>query len=206
MSKKIMEKIILTDADGVLVYWNGAFERFMERKGHPRIPGTDDEYNISLRHKNVSPSEAHAFVKEFNESEYIANIEPFADSVKYVKKLSELGFRFTVVTSISDAPAAKYYRTKNLINVFGDIFDDIICIEMGASKAATLQKWLGTGYFWIEDHMRQAEAGHEAGLKTILIDHPYNTHYHTDLFPKVSYEKPWEEIYNIICREYNIEI
>ena len=64
-------------------------------------------------------------------------------------------------------------------------------------------RWADSKYFWIEDHMRQAEAGHEAGLRTILIKHPYNKHYYTDLFPIVSYETPWKEIYSIITAEYN---
>jgi len=52
--------------------------------------------------------------------------------------------------------------------------------------------------------MRQAEAGYEAGLRTVLISHPYNSHYKTDLFPTVSYKSPWEEIYNMVCKEYNL--
>lgn len=196
-------KIILTDADGVLINWNDAFTSFMESKGHPRLAGTDNEYSISVRH-NVSMHDAMAYVKEFNESSAIEHIKPFADSVEYVGKLAELGFRFIVVTSISDHPDSKIYRTRNLQSIFGDVFDDVHCIAQGASKATILLDWADTGYFWIEDHMRQAEAGHEAGLKTVLINHPYNHHYTTDLFPRVSYETPWQEIYDLVRKDYNI--
>jgi len=199
-----MERLILTDCDGCLVDWNKGFEAFMEMKKHPKVPGTDHDYSMAIRH-NLGLTEVHEFIKEFNESPYIADLTPFADSVEYVGKLVDKGFKFTVVTSISDAPQAKYYRTKNLIGLFGDIFDEIHCLKMGISKAHELTKWEGSGYFWIEDHMRQAEAGYEAGLKTVLIDHPYNSHYHTDLFPRVSYKKPWNEIYNMVCKEYNLD-
>jgi beta-phosphoglucomutase-like phosphatase (HAD superfamily) len=64
-------------------------------------------------------------------------------------------------------------------------------------------QWLDTGYFWIEDHVNQAEAGHKAGLKAVLIKHPYNSHYTTDLFPSVSNNTPWKEIYNMVQKEYN---
>jgi len=197
------EKIILTDADGVLVDWNTAFDKFMARRGHPRVPETDTEYNISLRH-NVTTHQAMDYVKEFNESSDIAHLSPFADSVQHVRLLSELGFRFIVVTSISSHPDAKIHRTNNLTDLFGDVFDDVHCIEQGASKASILMKWADTGYFWIEDHMRQAEAGYEAGLRTVLINHPYNFHYKTDLFPTVSYDTPWNEIYNMVRNEYGI--
>lgn len=197
-----MKKIILTDCDGVLLKWEEAFDAFITSKGFPRIPNTEAEYSMAARY-GITMKQALEYIKEYNESSAIANIEPFADSVEYVTKLANDGFRFIAVTSLSDHPDAKKYRTQNLKNLFGDIFDDVVCLEMGASKSHVLTKWVDTGYFWIEDHMRQAEAGHEVGLKTILINHPYNSHYNTDLFPKVSYETPWKEIYEIITKEYN---
>lgn len=199
-----MDKIILTDADGVLVNWNRGFEMYMDTKGHPRLPDTDAEYSIAVRH-GISMHDAMEYVKEFNESEWIAYLYPFADAHEYVTKLAGEGFRFVVVTSISSHPTSKIYRTQNLKALYGEVFDEIHCIEQGASKASILsENWGGSGYFWIEDHMRQAEAGHEAGLKTILIEHPYNQHYTTDLFPKVSYETPWKDIYEIVKKEYSL--
>jgi len=198
------QKIILTDADGVLVDWNNGFRRFMESKGHPQLPDTDNDYSMAVRHGITIP-QAQAYIKEYNEGPMIAELDAFADAIKGVKELASLGFRFTVVTSISSHPDAKVYRTQNLKALFGDVFDEIHCIEMGASKAhILLSNWAGTGYFWIEDHMRQAEAGWEAGLKTVLINHPYNAHYKTDLFPRVSYETPWAEIVQMVKKEYNL--
>lgn len=199
-----MDKVILTDCDGVLLKWDTAFEEFITAKGHPRVPNTDTEYSMALRH-NITIRQAQDYIQEFNESPKIADLDPFADCVEHVAKLAEQGFKFIAVTSISDHPLAKINRTENLKNLFGDIFEDVVCLAMGASKAHVLMQWADTGYFWIEDHQRQAEAGHEAGLKTILIDHPYNTHYATDLFPKVSYHTPWKEIYKIISTEYNLQ-
>ena len=200
-----MEKIILTDADGVLLDWNTGFDNFMSTMGYPRIAGTDDDYSIATRH-GISANLAHSYIKKFNEGSSVADLVPFADSVEYVTKLAELGFKFIVVTSISDHPDSYIYRKHNLNAHFGDVFEEINCIAMGASKYTTLQKWEGTNYFWIEDHMRQAEAGHENGLRPLLIDHPYNHHYSTDLFPKVSFESPWKDIYNIVCKDCGIAI
>lgn len=195
------ERIILSDCDGVLVNWNDGFDAFMLKKGFPRVPNTDTDYSIAKRH-GISMHQAHEFVIEFNESRHIASLHPFADSVEYVLKLANHGFRFIAVTSLSSHPDAHEYRTDNLKHLFGDVFDEINCIETGLSKAAILNRWADTDYFWIEDHMRQAEAGHEAGLKTVLISHPYNIHYKTDLFPTVSYETPWAEIYEMVKKDY----
>ena len=199
----IKERIILTDCDGCLVMWNDGFNEFMKERGFPQLPNTDHSYNISDRH-GITTKQSMAFVREYNEGPWIEDLEPFADAVYYVKKLASEGFRFIVVTSISDAPEAKMYRTGNLTSIFGDVFNEINCIKLGASKAHILTRWADTGYFWIEDHMRNAEAGHEVGLKSVLINHPYNSHYKTDLFPTVSYTSPWQEIYNMVCKEYNV--
>jgi beta-phosphoglucomutase-like phosphatase (HAD superfamily) len=194
--------IILTDCDGVLVNWDAAFTEWVESKGFPRRPGTAGEYSVAIRH-GITAAQSEAFIKEFNESDAIANLLPFADAVEYVGKIAKLGFKFIVVTSVSSHPDAKKYRTANLTSIFGDIFEGIHCIEVGASKAHILRtNWGDTGYFWVEDHMRQAEAGHEAGLSTILINHPYNHHYETDLFPKVSFNQPWKEIYGWVLNRY----
>ena len=198
-----MEKRILTDCDGVLLKWEDGFDAFIKSKGFVRRDGTEAEYSMALRY-GVTTRETQAFIKEYNESSAMSCLAPFADSVEYVAKLAACGFRFTAVTSMSAQPDAKTYRTKNLKNLFGDVFDEVVCLEMGASKANVLMRWADSKLFWIEDHMRQAEAGYEAGLRTILINHPYNSHYTTDLFPKVSFETPWAEIYKMVCKEYGI--
>jgi hypothetical protein len=197
------ERIILTDADGVLLNWNEGFNDFMTSKGYEMNPEFGDSYLLSDRY-GITPHQAHEFVRFFNESPMVENLHPFADSVKYVNKFADLGFRFIVVTSLSDSPWAKHYRTKNLIDIFGPVFEEIVCLKMGISKYNELCRWDQTGYFWIEDHTRQAEAGYEAGLKPVLIDHPYNSHFQTDLFPRVSYDKPWEEIYEMVCKDYGL--
>lgn len=199
----MIDKIILTDADGCLVDWNGAFSKFMTERGYPQLPDTDHHYSLALRH-NISAQFAIELVKEFNEGRWISDLDAFADSVEYVKKLEDLGFRFIVVTSIGDTSAAKFHRTKNLFKLFGDVFKEINCIDTGASKAHILQNWCDSRYFWIEDHMRQAEAGHEVNLRPILISHPYNEHYSTELFPRVSNSSPWREIYDIVCADYQL--
>lgn len=197
------ERIILSDCDGVLINWNDGFDSFMKEQGYTPISNTDDQYNLAIRY-NVEETKIDSYVREFNNNSYIEYLEPLADSVKYVKKFTKLGFRFIIITSIGNSLKAKFYRTKNLNNIFGDIFDEIHCIKIGSSKSYELSKWAGTGYFWIEDHMRHAEAGYEVGLKPILIDHPYNRHYNTDLFPRVNNTTPWKEIYDIIIKEYNL--
>jgi FMN phosphatase YigB (HAD superfamily) len=198
-----MEKLILTDVDGCLVFWNNSIRPFMELKGYKENTLHKDDYHLSLRYA-VSPEIEWALVKEFNESTWIETIEPYADSVEYVKKLAKKGFRFIAVTSLSDHPVAVESRKKNLYNLFGDVFDEVICLSQGKNKYEQLLRWKDSGLFWIEDHAGQAEAGLRAGLRPVLIDHPYNSYYHKTDFAKVSHINPWEQIHDMICKEYKI--
>lgn len=198
-----MKKHILTDCDGCLCMWNEGFDRFMASKNIYGIEANKSSYSLIERY-GIDPEQVDTFVTDYNESAYISDLKPFADSVEYIRKLVNQGFRFTVVTSISTNPQAKIYRTQNLVHLFGDIFDEIVCLETGINKSKELVRWKDSGYFWIEDHPVQAEAGHKAGLRTVLIKHPYNENYHKDLFPTVSHITPWKEIYEMVCKEYNL--
>jgi FMN phosphatase YigB (HAD superfamily) len=198
-----MEKLILTDCDGVLLYWNNSIRPFMALKGFEENEMHKDDYHLSLRYR-VSPELEWALVKEFNESKWVETIEPYADAVEYVGKLANKGFRFIAVTSLSDHPVAVESRKKNLQNLFGDVFDEVICLSQGKNKYEQLLRWKDSGLFWIEDHAGQAEAGLRAGLRSVLIDHPYNAYHSTDHFTKVSHINPWEQIHDIVCKEYKI--
>lgn len=198
-----MDKVILTDADGTIVWWLNGFTKYMEDNGVPIVPDMEEEYSISKKY-NIPVSVAQNYIREFNEGPWIANLPAFADSVEYISKFVNLGFRFILITSQSTASSAKLHRTANVSKLFGNIFDEIHCIEMGADKQETLSRWKDTGYFWIEDHLGQAMAGYNVGLRPILIDHPYNRLHYSTSFTKVSYETPWKEIYNIITKDYNL--
>lgn len=196
-----MKRHILTDADGVLVWWTKGFNEFMNSKGFIPLPDTDHEYKMSVRYD--IPSElAIQMVKEFNTGPLIAKLDPFADAPHWVSLLGEEGFRFTVITSLSKDPHAAQHRADNLHDLFGDVFDDIICLDTGASKSEVLKKWEGSGYFWIEDHYYNALAGQKLGLKSVLIQHPYVIQHPVDI-PTVSITTPWQEIYNMVHDHYD---
>lgn len=202
MEKPNRPKIILTDVDGCCVDWNTAFEKFAISKGYKRIPDTDQHYNLGLRFDAPSNNTMRKLVIEFNDSAEIATLEALPGAVKYVEKLVKEGFRFIAITSLSDNPVALKYRTENLHNLFGDVFDEIICLKVGSAKGHVLERWADSKLFWIEDHFVNAEAGYEVGLKPILVNTPYNAHFQTDLFSRTSMSNPWREIYSWILFDY----
>lgn len=193
-----MDKIILTDCDGVLLDWDSGFDRFMQHRGYIRKPNTEHHYRLALRYDGVSDLEIRDLVEEMNTTEWVANLAPMRDSVEYVTRLKSEGYEFIVITAMSDSPDAARHRAANLDAVFGPgVFshDKMICIKPLLSKSSALMNWQGQGHFWIEDHFMHAESGYELGLSSILIDQPYNKQYSTSLFPRVS---TWSEIYRLV--------
>jgi FMN phosphatase YigB (HAD superfamily) len=174
----------------------------MKEKGYPAIMDSLDSYEISDRY-NVTDSMARDFVREFNQSDRILHLEPLADVMEYLPKLIKNDFRLIVITSLSDKNHAREKRLKNMKSIFGDIFDDLICLGQGSRKHDALLKWKDTGLFWIEDHYGNAQQGYDLGLKSILIDYPYN-HKHEVDFLKVSADRPWKEITDIILDQYEL--
>jgi|TARA_B100000035_G_scaffold313045_1_gene325845 hypothetical protein len=193
-----MNKIILTDCDGVLLNWEWAFCIWMEQHGYEQIPDGNQEYNISKRFQ-IQEKEGKALVNRFNESAAIGFLPALRDSIYYVKRLhEEHGYEFHCITSLSLDPSAKKLRQMNLEKMFGPTaFTVLECLDTGADKDEFLDEhYADTGYYWIEDKMANAVAGLNVGLSPILIEHGWNMN---DSVP-VGMKKvvKWKEIYEHI--------
>jgi len=185
-------KLILTDADGVLLDWEYAFNIWMTEKGYTLVEPLS--YNISKRY-NITVSIANNMVRYFNESASIGYLPPLRDAMHYVRKLhEECGYIFKVITSLSTQPHAVDLRKKNLNKLYGTAIDEVICLETGADKDEALAPYKDSGMLWIEDKYQNAEVGANLGLNSIIVEHGHNMNYNTNI-PLV---KSWREIYEMV--------
>lgn len=194
------ERIILTDADGCLFNWNMAFNAFMHENGFTAIPEEVDNYSVMARY-GIESDVKMDMVKEFNHSDRIGKLEPYADAKEHIELLNDEGYKFIVITSLSEKPSAYDHRAQNLEDCFGDAIIGLHCLRIGVHKGEKLKQWRDSGLFWIEDHVENAAAGARLGLRSIVIDHPYNIDYdhHDHLhYARTSKETPWADIYQII--------
>ena len=195
-----MEKIILTDCDGVLLNWEYAFCCWMEQHGYVQVVNGNHYYDIGDRF-GITKDEAKAKVKIFNESAAIGFLPALRDAMYYVKRLhEEHGYVFHCITSLSLDPSAYKLRKMNLEKMFGPTaFTKLVCLDTGADKDEFLESNYGdTGYFWIVYKMHIAIAGQNAGLKPILIVHGFNMH---DEVPDGMFKAlNWKEIYNHVLQ------
>lgn len=191
-------KIILTDADGVLLDWEWAFSVWMQERGYTLTNGAKQSYYLHEHYAELDQKDAKKVVKQFNESAAIGFLPALRDATFYVKRLhEEYGFQFRVITSLSLDKNAQRLRDMNLRKLFGNAIEDVICLATGADKDEALAPYKDSGMYWIEDKPSNADVGHNLGLKSILVEHGHNMHHECE-YPVV---KNWKEIYELIVSE-----
>ena len=197
---KYNNKVILTDADGVLLNWEYAFCCYLEQRGYTQIENGNWEYNIAKRF-NISLREAIAHVKVFNESAAMGFLPALRDAMFYVKRLhEEHGYVFRCITSMSLDPNAYKLRKMNLEKLFGETaFEELVCLDTGADKDEALEPYIDSGLYWIEDKLSNAVTGLNLGLNPILVEHGFNMH--EDIPEGMIKVTNWKEIYNHITGE-----
>ena len=193
-----MSKIIATDCDGVLLKWEEAFDEWMKFQGFPKM--ASDHYEMHMNY-HMNKGQMEVLIKIFNESAWMKFLEPIEGAVENVKKLADLGYRFHVITSQTLDTKANKLREQNLKEVFGDVFEQIECLDTGADKDEALAR-VPSGTFWIEDKPANAELGTELELVSLLLDHPHNSVYNEDN-SSVQRVKDWTEIYNVIKEKHH---
>lgn len=165
-------KIILTDCDGVMLDWEGAFTEWMTSKGY--VKKVEAIYDISTAY-GIEKSVGKRLVREFNESAWMGYLKAFRDARSGIGRLYEAGYRFHVITSLSLDKKAKRLRMYNLNNVFGKgVVKKLVCLDTGADKHEALEEYKDSGLYWLEDKTENAECGLEFGLKSVLISHGHN--------------------------------
>ena len=190
------DRVILVDADGVLLNWEYAFAIWMDTHGFTKIPGSEFDYDIGKRY-GIAYEQGRKLIKIFNESAAIGFLPPLRDAMYYVKRLhEEHGYVFHCITSLSLDPAAGKLREMNLAKLFGKTaFEKIVCLDTGADKDQALAPYQDTSCWWIEDKPENAEVGHNLGLRSMLMEHGHNMYHYHESIPIV---KNWREAFELI--------
>lgn len=189
-----LNKVILTDCDGVLLNWEYAFNTWMKRHGYTMKEDGHHHYDMGDRYGLTSQRKTE-LVKFFNESSAIGFLPPLRDAMYYVDLLHRKhGYVFHMITSLSLEPSAQQLRIENTKKLFGETaFEKFVFCDTGADKNEALAPYMNSGYMWIEDKFENAVLGLEYGLNSIIMEHGHNMHMVNENIPRVS---NWKEIYD----------
>ena len=190
---------ILTDADGVLLNWRDSFDYYMMYNHSIFATGDVREYDQTIRY-NMASEDINRYILQFYNSSNIGFLPPLYDSVKYVKKLYEMGYTFKVITSLSLNPFSQELRTKNLKKIFGNAIQSIDYLDTSADKDEILEEYSHTypEHYWIEDKVKNAFVGAKFGFDSMLLKHPYTKLEDTTGITVCS---DWKQIYERIIGE-----
>lgn len=191
-----MEKVILTDVDGVLLDWNSLFKRWMEERGFAESKDYTG-YSLAIRY-GLEEERMRALVKQFNTSAAVGFCPPERDAVHYVKRLGERGYKFICITAMGGDRFSEQLRIQNLERIFGRVFINHYFVDLNAPKDNILELFTGTECWWIEDKMANAVAGLKHGLRPILIRHDHNSDFDSE---EILCVDSWKQVYAIITGE-----
>ena len=192
-----LNKVILTDCDGVLMNWEYAMNVWMKSQGYEMIDGGETCYDIGERYRLYHELKKR-LVRQFNESAAMGFLPPLRDAMYYVDLLHRKhGYTFHMITSLSKDEHAQQLRIQNTRKLFGETaFTRFIFADTGADKDEVLSPYIGSGLIWIEDKLENAELGDRYGLESIVMEHGHNMY--NDKFPTFP---NWKQIYEYITGE-----
>jgi hypothetical protein len=190
-------KIIVTDIDMVCLSWASAFIDYLGAFGISPVEGKEHLYNMDEVF-NIDIKTMDKFKESFSRDTHFGEMPSMLKSVEYIKRIhDEFGIKFHAVTAVPDNEITVNLRDSNIKKLFGDAFFKIDHVG-DIDKSHYLEQYRNTGCLWIEDSIKNSIIGAKMGLRSILINQPYNIDEVID--PKYEIQRcdDWEDIYNIV--------
>ena len=190
-----LNRVILTDCDGVLMNWEYAMNVWMPTQGYKIVEDGQQHYDMKDRY-NLPSSVGRRLVRQFNESAAMGFLPPLRDAMYYVDLLHRKhGYTFHMITALSNNEHAQMLRIQNCKKLFGETaFTKFIFCDTGEDKDEVLEPYRDSGLLWIEDKLLNAQTGDRLGLESIMVEHAHNMD--NDEFPTFA---TWKDIYEYVA-------
>lgn len=167
-----MRSHIILDCDDVLLDWCRGFRSWLfYAHGITPVRDAPQEWDLSAW-LGLTAKRTFELVSAFNDTPNFGRLSALPEAVSAIQALKGFGHTLSVLTSCSDSAYAVAARQRNLQSEFGDVFDRVICLPLGQSKA----DWLGVmrPAVWIEDNYKHALAGANAGHRSYVMRRSHN--------------------------------
>lgn len=166
---------LIVDCDDVLLDWAEGFRLYCRnRLDRDLDPAGPDSWDMRRWIGISCKEEAKRLITDFNAGDggYFSRLPAFPDAKRALARIHSSGRSIHVVTSCSSDPIVVAQRTENLRSSFGDIFDEVFCLDLGIDKATVLRRFHPG--IWVEDNLDNGIAGTEAGHTTFMIRRNHN--------------------------------
>lgn len=161
--------VIGVDCDGVL-----ASDRQLWQQMHARFPQDIParyEDLTSFEWPRATPETTALCLKLSADPQFAARLAPIPRMAQALRRLHGAGYEIHIITA---RPACVREATRRWLRAHGvaDCVAEIHCVESGLAKVP-LARALGCAAF-VEDNYLTAEAMGAAGIRSYLLDAPYN--------------------------------
>lgn len=164
--------VVVFDVDGVLLDYDGGFERHMINS--PVIDPKAEDYHTRY---DIPREEIVERIKQFNETRpEFMDLEPRGGVVNDVEKLIAEGYDIYCVTACGESEWSRLARTQNLKNLFGSSFVEVVFCPLYGDKTEELQRIFdlyGKGYYF-DDSLTHVKAANNIGYWTGWVLTDYN--------------------------------
>ncbi|MBQ9235332.1 MAG: hypothetical protein IJ184_02580 [Alphaproteobacteria bacterium] len=153
------DKIVIFDVDEVLLsFWQamkGEYQNFIGRIL------SNEEADATISDYLHNPMKYRDFGCYFEKTKVLQHLPAIDGMPEVVKRLrNEAGCDLAIVSAISSLPEVLEMRKQNLKEIFGDVFNPVVCIRREQSKEAVLREVVA-GYdmsFFVDDNPRNLQA------------------------------------------------
>lgn len=167
-----LSDLVILDVDEVLLSWAAGFRSYLLRTGHDVDPAGPFAFDMVDWIGVRSEEDVQALIRQFNASPHFADLPPCPGAIDLVQDLVATGHRLHVITSCSADPRVALMRQENLRAVFGDVFEEVSCIPIHASKVPELSR--RPPALWIDDRLSNVLDGIGAGHHGMMVASPQN--------------------------------
>jgi FMN phosphatase YigB (HAD superfamily) len=165
---------VLLDCDGVLLDYVSGLRPFAEETLGLRLdPDGPCSFDMGAW-TGLPKDEIRALIYAFNggAGTGFERLPPMPGAIEGVRRLREEGYELHLLSSADAGGASVASRLRNLETVFGDAFEEVTLIGLGASKREILARFAPCD--WVDDHLPNAVAGLEAGHRCHVIRQSHN--------------------------------
>jgi len=184
-----MQKIITDIDDTALNYTKGLLEFANIQYPHGQQFSNISDFLTSTH--GYTSNETTELIQTFNTSENFKHLEPLQGADTVLKNLHNDGVKISVITACGDDKVTRELRYYNLRNVFGDIFENIIFLPLGARKLYNLMPYMDRNPVFIEDSLIHYKDGVVLGFDSYMIKGPMNAKEIDD----TNHFTHWDEFY-----------
>lgn len=182
---------IIFDLDDVLSNLRESLYQVMHKATGIDKHWRDWEHYDLGRHFSIDSDALNAILME---QRALENCVPEPGAAAATRHLSAQGFELSIVTARAWHPQA-FELTQTWLQTHAITFHELRVVPLGSNKMDVLKEHRDI-VLAIDDHPRNIQHYQQAGVSTLMVDRPWNAHYHAterifSLQPVLDYTADW---------------